>query len=161
MPDTKHRFHTYVLRLEGGMRHHALPVPDAVTQALEASGHKRVIAAFCGKTYKRALQGRKDAEKVLVLSRPMMRETGLRMGDGVDIDIWSDPQPDSVDIPEAFLEVLDQDPDAAKRFYSFTIGMQRSLVHYVASAKRIDTQIKRSLELAEKIRTRTLNSDRN
>ncbi len=156
----KHAFHAYIIRLEGGMRHHALPVPPEVSEALEANGHKRVFAAFGGKTYSRALQGRKDGDRILVVSQPMLRETGLQLGDRVDVEIWSDPEPDRVDMPEAFVEVLDQDPEAAKRFYGFTIGMQRSLVHYVASAKRVDTQIKRALELAEKIRTRSLNSDR-
>jgi hypothetical protein len=132
----KHHFKTEVIQLYGGMQHHALPVPDAIADALRANGHHRVLASFCGKTYKRALQGRKEAECVLILSRAMMKETGLGMGDGVAIDIWSDPEPDAIELPEAFAEVLDQDPEAAERFYGFTPGKQRSLVHCPGTGRK-------------------------
>jgi hypothetical protein len=119
-----------------------------------------VLLTIGQKTYRRALGGRKDGERLLVISQPMLRELGLRLGDAVESMLASDPDPEQIDIPEAFTEVLAQDPAAAERFWSFTPGRQRGLVHYVASAKRVDTQIKRSLELAEKIRTHNLYDDR-
>jgi hypothetical protein len=37
-----------------------------------------------------------------------------------------------------------------------TVGMQRSLAHYVSSVKNTDSRIKRALELAYKMKTETL-----
>ena len=67
---------------------------------------------------------------------------------------------DIVEIPEEFLEVLSQDEKAMELFNAFTIGKQRSLCIYVRGAKSVESRIKRSLELAEKIKTRTLYGDR-
>ena len=69
-----------------------------------------------------------------------------------------DPTPQAVELGEELTEVLAQEPEAAARFYAMTPGRQRSLAHYVLSAKRVDTRIKRALELAYKIKTNTLNS---
>lgn len=154
------RFHTWVARQDGGLKQHYLPVPPEVSDPLDAAGIRRVIVTIGPHTWRRALLGRKDGERQLMFSRAMMRETGLGLGDGVDVTLVPDPDPERVDIPEAFREVLAQDPEAARRFEAFTPGLQRSLVHYVASAKRVDTQIRRALELAGKIRTRTLHMDR-
>jgi uncharacterized protein YdeI (YjbR/CyaY-like superfamily) len=63
---------------------------------------------------------------------------------------------DLLEIPEELLVCLEQDEEANKLFSDFTKGLQRSLVHYVSSAKSIDTRIKRSLELLTKIKSRSL-----
>ncbi len=67
---------------------------------------------------------------------------------------------DVLEIPEEFLEVLSQDEMAMEMFNTFTIGKQRSLCIYVQGAKLVESRIKRSLELAEKIKTRTLYGDK-
>jgi uncharacterized protein YdeI (YjbR/CyaY-like superfamily) len=54
---------------------------------------------------------------------------------------------------------LEQDEEAAARFYAMTRGRQRSLASYVTSAKREETRVKRAVELAHKLRTRTLYGD--
>ena len=60
---------------------------------------------------------------------------------------------------EELEEVLRQDAEAFARWQTFTTGKKRSLALYVTTAKRIETRIKRALELAEKIRTNQLHSD--
>lgn len=90
-----------------------------------------------------------------------MNEQGIMCGAILDIEIWADPNPEDLDIPEELTETLAQDKEASDRFYAFTPGKQRSLAHYVKSAKRSETKIKRSLELAHKLRTYTLYGDLN
>ena len=70
-----------------------------------------------------------------------------------------DPNPDAVEIAEELLEALAQDDEARERWETFTPGMQRSVNHYVDSAKRPETRIRRAVEVTEKIRTRTLHGD--
>ncbi len=63
-------------------------------------------------------------------------------------------------MPDAFALVLEQDPAARERWDTFPVGRQRSLLHFITSAKQEATQIKRAWELAEKIRTHTLYGDK-
>lgn len=159
MPHTYH-FAAPVLRLNNGMRMHYFPLPMEISDALQDAGVRRLILTLGGHTVKRAVQGRKDGERFIVLSRDLMRTLGVSYGEMLDVELRPDPEPDRVDLPKEFVEVLKQEPDAAERFYGFTPGKQRSLAHYVASAKRSGTRIKRALELAHKLKTYTLHGDR-
>ncbi|MFA9213186.1 MAG: YdeI/OmpD-associated family protein [Candidatus Methylacidiphilales bacterium] len=57
-----------------------------------------------------------------------------------------------LEILEEFKEALLLDKEAAVIFSSFTTGYKRSLMHYITSAKNIETRIKRSFELTAKIK---------
>jgi hypothetical protein len=113
-----------------------------------------------GNEYRRAITGRKDAERYVLVSTEMMRQMGVAFGDTVLVDLRPDPDPDRVDFCEELVGVLEQDEEAAERFYGMTPGMQCSLNLYVSGAKRTETRIKRALELAHKLRTNTLFGDR-
>ena len=156
----RYRFDASVLRTESGMINHYLPIPEEIGAALWDAGVRRVIATLNGKDFRRALIGRGDGTRCLILGGPLLREIGARMGDMVSVSLVADPDPDRVDLPEEFAAVLEQDDEAMARFASMTSGMQRSLALHVASAKREETRIKRALELAYKLRTRTLHGDR-
>jgi hypothetical protein len=155
-----HRFKAIVERLDDGYRYHYFPVPADVAEALKASGTRRVIAELNGKPFRRALQSRAAEGDVIMVGQAVLRELGLRMGHSVEVLLRPDEDPDRIDLGEEFEAVLEQDEEAAARFYGFTPGKQRSLAYYVTSAKREETRIKRALELAHKIRTRTLYGDR-
>lgn len=142
------------------MINHYLPIPDDIGEELWSSGVRRVIATLNGRAYRRALSGRKDGGRCLIVGEPLLKEIGARLNDMVDIILKADPDPDAVDICEEFSAVLKQDEAAAARFHSMSPGKQRSLVLYVTSAKREETRIKRALELARKLRTYTLSGDR-
>jgi bacteriocin resistance YdeI/OmpD-like protein/uncharacterized protein DUF1905 len=148
-----------VLRLGDGARQYFLPIPDDIADSLAGLG-RRVIVRLNGYEVKRAIHRKRDGERYLVMSRPILREAKAVPGDMVEVLIWSDPHPDAVDLAEEFVVALEQDQIAAARFYAMTPGKQRSIAHYVNSAKRVDTRIKRALELAHKLRTFTLAGDR-
>jgi len=86
----------------------------------------------------------------------VQRELGIQLGAELDATIKIDPEPDELDLAAEFVEALAQDENAKERWDSFTVGKQRSLNHYIISAKREDTRIQRAVELATKIRTHTL-----
>ena len=157
MPDS-HAFLAPVLRHEAGFRMHYLPLPPAVDAALRAEGARRVVATLNGLTVRRGLQSRTASGRHLALSRDLMRQLGVAYGDLVEVELHADPEPDRVELGE--LEAaLAADPEARARFDAFTPGKQRSLAHYVTSAKRADTRETRAAELARKIRTHTLHTD--
>ncbi len=159
-PDATYHFDAPVLRTEQGTIRHYLPIPDEIGSALRDAGVRRVIAVLNGREFRRALIGRGDGSRCVVLGHEVLQSIGASDGEMVSVGIYADPDPDRVDIPEEFAAVLEQDPEAMERFSSMTPGMQRSLALHVSSAKREQTRIARALDLARKLRTRTLYGDR-
>ena len=146
-----------VLRHDGGMRMHYVPIPPAVYEAI---GEPRIVVGRIeGVRFRRAVQARR-ANPHLALGRAVLREMGLSYGATAHVEIAAAPDPDAVHLPAELVEALRQDARAAERFYGFTPGRQRSLAHLVATAKRPETRVKRALEVAHKTRTRTLYGDR-
>ncbi len=89
----------------------------------------------------------------------MLKQWGLREGDAVDVVLKEDPEPEKIDFAEELLTALAQDPEARRRWDSFTLGKKRSLNLYVTTAKRAETRERRAVEIVEKIRNRTLYGD--
>lgn len=140
------------------MGFHYLPVPKAIADQFVAAGHTRVILRAGGREYKRAIQAWKSSPHI-VLSLAIIREQRKVRGDYLDVVLMADPDPDHIELGEEFTEVLKQDKEASDRFFAMTPGRQRSLASYITSAKRVETRIKRALEMAHKLRTNTLYSD--
>lgn len=148
-----------VLRLETGMRMHYLPIPEEMATLLQERKVRRVVGTLNGVPVNRGIMRNKEGDRYLILGRSLLRDIGVILGDTVEAELEEDPNPDRVDIGEEFEAVLEEDGEAADRFYNMTPGKQRSLAHYVTSAKRVETRIKRALELAYKLRTYTLYGD--
>ena len=153
-------FTSKVVRLDSGIRYHAVPVPEAVAEKLKTAGSRRVLATIGGHTFRRGLMNHAEGDSYIVLGGDILKTCGLREGSAVSLSLVSDPEPDAIDIPECFALVLGQDDEARVRWESFPIGRRRSLLHYISSAKTEGTRIRRAWELAEKIRTRTLYGDK-
>lgn len=154
------QFTSTVVRLETGMRFHVLPVPDDVAATFKSAGVRRLIAVINGHTCKRALQNHADGGSFLIIGGDLLKTCGLTLRSTATVSLSPDPEPNALDMPEAFALVLEQDEAARARWETFTTGRQRSLLHYIGSAKQEATQIKRSWELAEKIRTHSLYGDK-
>lgn len=155
-----HTFTAKVVRLDGGMRFHVVPAPDAVADALKTAGSRRVLATIGAHIFKRGLMNHAEGGGYIVLGGYMLKTCGLREGSTVAVTLAPDPEPDTLDVPECFALVLEQDAGARARWETFPTGRRRSLLHHIAGAKTEATQIKRAWEMAEKIRTRTLHGDK-
>ena len=147
-----------VLREEGGMGYHFLPVPPESAARLAASGTRRVVAVLNGHSVRRALVT-VDGGPALILGQDLLRTIGAQPGDTVLVDASPDPEPDRIDLGDELEAVFADDAEAAVRFFGFTPGRQRSIATYVTGAKRAETRIKRALDLAHKLRTHTLYGD--
>lgn len=139
---------------------HYAPLPLDISDAFESAGVRRVIVTLNGLEIRRAIMGRKDGERHVLLGIPFLRKARIKEGDMAHLEIRRDPAPDTIDLGEEFTEVLEMDEEASERFYAMTPGKQRSLAYYVTSARREETRIKRALALAHKLRTHTLHGDR-
>jgi hypothetical protein len=135
------------------------PVPDEMAAAWKQAGVKRLVGTVNGHAVKRALQNHAEGGSYVMIGRPLLKEIGAGLRSTLTFDLAPDPTPDAIDMPPEFAEVLRQDAAAAARWSTFTVGRQRSLLHYVTGAKQEATRIRRSLELAVKIREHRLASD--
>ncbi len=160
MPAPAEHVTAKVVRLDGGVRFHVVPVPDDVAEKLKAAGSRRVLATIGGHVFKRGLINHAEGDSYIVLGGDILKTCGLREGSPVIVTLAPDPEPDALEMPECFALVLDEDAEARARWDTFTVGRRRSLLHYISSAKTEVTQIKRAWELAQKIRTHTLHGDK-
>ncbi len=154
------RFQSSVERTDGPMRTHVIPIPDDIAEAWKAANVRRLVGTANGFEINRAMQNTADGARFLIIAQKTLKEFGLREEDAVDLDLKPDPHPDKVEIPDEFLVVLEQDAEARERWDKFKPGLRRSVVHYISDAKREDTRIRRSVEVAEKIRAGTLYGDK-
>jgi hypothetical protein len=149
-----------VERLEAALgRMHAIPLPDFLPGDLGLETHYRVIVEISGVELNRAILAPKSGQPYLIIGLQTLHELGLQEGSPIEMTLRADPNPTTFDVAEELLEALAQDDEARERWESFTPGKRRSLNHYVDSAKRPETRIRRAVELTEKIRTRTLYGD--
>jgi len=159
--DHTHSFAAPLLKQEKGFPiMHYVPIPMEIADEMHDAGVRRVICEMNGHEYRRAITGRKDGERYVLVSKEMMREMGVGFGDTVLVDLRPDPDPDRVELCEELVGVLKQDEAAAERFYGMTPGRQRSFNLHVSSSKRSETRIKCALDVAYKLRTYTLYDDR-
>lgn len=161
MKNDLHCFAAPLLKQEKGFPvMHYVPIPMEIAEELWKAGVRRVECTLNGREYRRAIKGRKDGERHLLVSKSMMKEMDVDYGETVIVELWPDADPDRVELCEELVEVLKQDKEAGERFYGMTPGRQRGFNLHVSSSKRSETRIKRALDIANKLRTHTLYDDR-
>ncbi len=132
---------------------HLIFVPEDLIAKLPAKFPLRVEGIINGVAFALAIQTIKGHGKYFSISAEFRKKAKLE--EGVEVQIqFNIVDPDKLDIPEELEAVMAQDEEGAKMFEALTTGYKRSLLHYITSAKSVDTRIKRSLELIHKIKTR-------
>ncbi len=160
-PDRAYSFAGPLLKQEKGFpMMYCVPLPMEIADELQRVGVRRVICEMNGRAYRRAVTGPNGGERCLLVSKEMMRQMEVDVGETVCVDMWPDPDPDRIELCDELVATLAQDKEAAERFYGMTPGRQRGFNLHVSSVKSTDTRIKRALDLAYKLRTYTLYGDR-
>jgi translation initiation factor IF-1 len=126
-------------------------IPAEVVQQLP-SGRVRVEGKLNQTPFNLAIQSKKNGARYLSVSLAMRRTAKIKPGDKINLS-FTIVDPDKLDIPEEMEAVLAQDNEGAKKWNRLTVGLQRSLVHYINSTKNIDLRIERSLYLINKVKS--------
>ena len=116
------------------------------------TGRVRVEGKLNQVPFNLAIQSKKNGLKYLSVSQAMRRSASVKPGDRVKVT-FAIVDPDKLDLPEEMQAVLDQDDEGAKKWKKLTVGLQRSLVHYINSSKNIDVRIERALFLINKVKS--------
>lgn len=122
--------------------------PHDVHELFGERGDVRVKCLINGVATDRALMPTKSGLHIIILGGEIRKQAGItKPGDLVHIELWLDPEPDRIVIPEALAETLDFLPEMKAAWDKLTPGMKRSMCHWVGSAKTEPTQAKRIAEL--------------
>ena len=145
----RYRFESVLEYLSGVISHNGIVLPEKTLEELNHPKRIRIEGTINGTPFNLAIQHIKDGRRFLMVGNTLRKAAKLKAGDKVEV-IFNLANPDEIKLPEELMEVLEQDPEGKAVFSQFTPGLQRSLAHYVTSAKQVDTRIKRALELMDK-----------
>lgn len=91
-----------------------------------------------------------DGNFYIIIAKRYVQKLKKELGDKVTFEIFEDPNPLGVEMPEALEVLLEQDPDAKEAFEKLTDGKKRSLIFAIKRVKDIDKQIGRIIDFLGK-----------
>ncbi|MBX2898428.1 MAG: DUF1905 domain-containing protein [Cyclobacteriaceae bacterium] len=128
-----------------------LELPTAVVKQLPA-GRVRVEGHINTVPFNLGLQYKKTGARYLSISKVLCKAAKIKPGDKVKVSFQL-VDADKLDLPEEMEAVLAQDEAGAKLWNKLTVGLQRSLVHYINSTKNVDLRVERALYLINKVKS--------
>lgn len=153
-PKQTYKFTAPLERLQGDFAWHYVEFPYDVQEEFNTRGSFRVKCLLNGAPADRALMPTKSGYHIIILGGDLRRAAKVKkVGDPVHVELWADPEPNKIDIPEELEETLDFMPEMKAAWQKLTPGMQRSMCYWVASAKTVPTRAKRIAELLRRFET--------
>lgn len=149
-------FDGFLHAVDGPVNQYVIVVPEEVCRVFkEGKGAVRILCSINGwEEFPCALNPRGDGY-VIISSKQLIKKHKLVPYVPFKVRVRNDVH-DGLQLPEELLEVLMQDEHFSYEFEKLLPGRKRGLIYYIRSAKSVDTRIKRSLEIAEKVKTGTL-----
>lgn len=147
-------FNVLLEPIDGPMVHHIIIIPDEVASAFaNEKGPTRILCSICGDSEFPCALIPRNNRHVIIASKQLIKKHKLLLGSTFKIAIRLDPA-NGLDLPEEFSEVLAQDEFAFVAFNTLKGGGKRGYIYYIRQGKSIETRIKRSFEIAEKLKLR-------
>lgn len=144
--------------VKGSMMPSVIFLPEEIVEALPA-GKIRTKGTLNGVPFALAPQYKKGGIRFFSVNAALRKAARIRAGDQVDVTFRL-VDPSVIEMPEELEAVLAQDDKAMAVWNTFPLGLQRSLVHYVASVKNVDSRINRSLQMMEKAKAGLLHGQK-
>jgi hypothetical protein len=142
------RFATVLAPIDAAFIRTAIFLPKKIIRRLP-KGRLRAEGTFNGVPFALAVQHLKDGSRYFSVGAPLRKAARIKAGDPVDC-AFKLVDPAKIDIPEELEAVLLQDDLAMVAWRKLSTGYQRSLIHYVTEVKRVDSRIRRSIDLMER-----------
>lgn len=152
------QFRTVLSQVEANLIKTGIFLPAGVIRELP-KGRVRVEGTMNGAHFALAVLHMKDGSRFFSVSASLRKAAKIKPGDKVDVR-FKVVDPDQIDVPEELEAVLAQDEQAMKAWNELTTGYRRSLIHYVTSVKNVDSRIKRSIDLMERVKAGLLHGQK-
>ncbi|MEJ7691902.1 YdeI/OmpD-associated family protein [Daejeonella sp.] len=147
-------FNAVLEPLDEKMVHHLIVVPEEIAvQFTEGKGAPRILCSIEGSAEFPCALNPRHGRHVIIASKQLIKKNKLAIDIPFNVSIRVDPH-NGLGLPEELSEVLDQDPVALRAYDALNDGHKRGLIYYINQAKSIDSRIKRSLEIMEKMKER-------
>ena len=96
-----------------------------------------------------------DGDYFIIVATRHLKSIGKELNDLVSFEIYEDPNPLGVEIPEVLEVLLEQDEEAKERFNNLTDGKKRSLIYSIKNLKDIDKQVQKTLTFLNQQKARS------
>jgi hypothetical protein len=137
---TEMLFHA-TIRLDGKTAT-GIEVPADVMAALGSGKRPKVRVTINGYTYPSTV-GSMGGRSLIPVSAEVRAKAGVAAGDEVDVDIVTDTEPRTVDVPTDLSAALDREPAARLAFGQLSYSGQRRYVLAIEQAKTPETRQRR------------------
>ncbi len=153
-PKSNFEFTAPLAPLEGSYVESGIFLPAELIEQLPAK-RLRATGTVNDIPFSLAIQYRKSGLRFFMINKSLVKTAGLKFGKMARVN-FALVDADELVLAEELQAVIDQDEKANEVWNTFTRGLQRSLAHYVNSAKSVDVRIKRAIEMMEKAKAGTL-----
>lgn len=131
---------------------HYVMVDEKIVNSFLAKGSKRALCSVENTTFHCAFMPKKEGGYFINLGTTICKQLRLKEGDEITLSFKEDDSEFQFEMPEEFLEVLYQDPDADAIFQGLTDGNKRGLIYVITLVKSSEKRIERALKVAEKLK---------
>ncbi len=155
MPHFQFEQHIHQLeKRKGG--YYYLKIDASIVNQYEKKRATRLVCTIDEKvSYSCGLNHYGDGNYFIILATKNFKKLGKKAGDLVSFEIYEDPNPLGVEVPEVLQVLLDQDSEAKTTYEAMTDGKKRSLIYTIKPVKDIDKQVQKILTFLEEHRMKT------
>jgi hypothetical protein len=125
-----------------------LEIEADIINQFQNKRHTRFLCMLEGHlTFQCGLNHLGDGNFFIILSSSNLSNVQKKLGDVIHFELYEDPNPLGVDMPETLDAVIEQDEHLKAIFESITLGKKRNIIHQISRIKDIDKQIQKSIKL--------------
>lgn len=145
----RHTFRARIQQADGGGAFVSVPL-DVET----VFGRKRVPvqATIEGQPYRGTLTRMGGPDHMLIVVKEIRERIGRGAGDEVEVTLWEDREPRTVELPADLRAALDEDGPARAFFDSLSYTHRKEYARWIAEAKRESTRRARLARALEMLR---------
>lgn len=144
----KHRFTAPLERQPGRYGWSYVEFPEDVATLFGRRGEVRVKCLINGIAADRSLMPTRSGLHILSLNADLRKAAGIHaIGDPVEVELWPDPTPATIVIPEELQDTFELLPTFRAAWDRLTPGRRRDLCRWVDAARTAPTRAKRIAEI--------------
>ena len=148
------QFESILERMPGKGGLFYMPVPqEAALQFMPDRKPVRVVCMLNNSVeFQCAIRPKGDGGFFINVGPSIRAEAKLALGCKLFVKIWPDESTYGRDLPEELSELLAIDPEGNRLFHQLLPGLQRGIIHYVASSRIVQTRIDRAIKMIDRLK---------